>query len=154
MKPVKITPGVTQGGHFATTTRNTGLSQRATLEQTLSNLAAVWGADALERLTSGRGGVFYRARSGGVAIQCQSGSNVVLELSRYLLERAGKAQAAPVCNATDAPDPAVAAIQFALTTDEGLAFLRCWNEGNFDAIRREWPEAPPSVFAGADPYRP
>ena len=36
---------------------------------------------------------------------------------------------------------AVAAIQFALETDDGLAFLRCWNEGNFDTIRREWPEA-------------
>ena len=35
------------------------------------------------------------------------------------------------------PHAAVAAIQFALETDEGLAFLRCWNEGNFDAIRPE-----------------
>lgn len=49
---------------------------------------------------------------------------------------------------------AVAAIQFALNTDEGLAFLRCWNEGNFDAIRREWPEAPDAVFVGADPLHP
>jgi 3-polyprenyl-4-hydroxybenzoate decarboxylase len=46
---------------------------------------------------------------------------------------------------------AVAAIQFALETDDGLAFLRCWKEGNFDAIRREWPEAPVAVFVGADP---
>ncbi len=46
---------------------------------------------------------------------------------------------------------AVAAIQFALETDDGLTFLRCWNEGNFDAIRREWPEAPEAVFVGADP---
>lgn len=49
---------------------------------------------------------------------------------------------------------AVAAIQFALETDEGLAFLRCWNEGNFEAIRREWPEAPDAVFVGADPLHP
>ncbi len=49
---------------------------------------------------------------------------------------------------------AVAAIQFALETDDGLAFLRCWNEGNFEAIRREWPEAPVSVFVGADPLHP
>ncbi len=48
-------------------------------------------------------------------------------------------------------DAAVAAIQFALETDDGLAFLRCWNEGNFDAIRREWPETPVEVFVGADP---
>lgn len=37
---------------------------------------------------------------------------------------------------------------------DGLAFLRCWNEGNFDAIRREWPEAPEAVFVGADPLHP
>jgi len=49
---------------------------------------------------------------------------------------------------------AVAAIQYALETDDGLVFLRCWNEGNFDAIRREWPEAPEAVFVGADPLHP
>ena len=46
---------------------------------------------------------------------------------------------------------AVAAIQFALQCDSGIDFLRCWNEGEFDAIRREWPEAPVAVFIGADP---
>ncbi|MEB0222106.1 hypothetical protein [Pseudomonas sp. AB12(2023)] len=46
---------------------------------------------------------------------------------------------------------AVAAIQFALETEDGLQFLRCWNEGNFEAIRDEWPEAPEEVFIGADP---
>ncbi|WP_339118912.1 hypothetical protein [Halomonas sp. BMC6] len=51
-------------------------------------------------------------------------------------------------------DSAIAAIQFALETDEGLAFLRCWNEGDFDAIRDEWPEAPEEVFIGADPLHP
>src|SRR5690606_7677258 len=51
-------------------------------------------------------------------------------------------------------DPAVAAIQFALQTDEALPFLQCWNEGNFDTIRREWPEAPEEVFIGADPMHP
>ncbi|MDD0981332.1 Lar family restriction alleviation protein [Pseudomonas shahriarae] len=48
-------------------------------------------------------------------------------------------------------DAAVEAIQFALNNDEGLAFLRCWNEGDFQAIRDEWPEAPEEVFIGADP---
>lgn len=43
---------------------------------------------------------------------------------------------------------AVAAIQFALSTDEGIEFLRCWNQGDFDVIRREWPEAPEEVFIG------
>ena len=49
------------------------------------------------------------------------------------------------------PDPASAAIKFSLTTEEPMAFLRCWNEGNFAAIRDEWPEVPEAVFAGADP---
>jgi hypothetical protein len=53
------------------------------------------------------------------------------------------------------PNAAVAAIAFALRTEEGMDFLECWNEGNFEAIRREWPDAPEDVFIGADPlYRP
>ncbi|KAF1702871.1 hypothetical protein [Pseudoxanthomonas kaohsiungensis] len=39
-----------------------------------------------------------------------------------------------------------AAIAFALETDQGLDFLRCWNEGDYAAIRRDWPEAPAAVF--------
>ncbi len=45
----------------------------------------------------------------------------------------------------------VAAIEFALATDDGLTFLRLWQYGEFDAIRKEWPDAPISVFIGADP---
>jgi hypothetical protein len=53
-------------------------------------------------------------------------------------------------------DAAVAAIEFALRDDDGcgMDFLRCWNEGDFDAIRNEWPEAPEAVFIGADPLHP
>lgn len=50
-----------------------------------------------------------------------------------------------------AQNAAVAAIQFALETDEGMTFLRCWNQGDFDVIRREWPDAPKEVFIGTDP---
>jgi len=46
---------------------------------------------------------------------------------------------------------AVAAIQFALTDPEGMTFLRLWNEGEFDTLRREWPDAPSEVYVGADP---
>lgn len=46
---------------------------------------------------------------------------------------------------------AVAAIQFALDCEEGLAFLRCWNQGDFDTCRKEWPEAPAECYVGADP---
>lgn len=46
---------------------------------------------------------------------------------------------------------AVAAIQFALETEDGLTFLRLWNQGDFNTIRREWPEAQEAVYIGADP---
>src|SRR5690606_19340063 len=46
---------------------------------------------------------------------------------------------------------AAAAIQFALTDPEGMTFLRLWNEGEFDTLRREWPDAPSEVYVGADP---
>lgn len=50
---------------------------------------------------------------------------------------------------------AVAAIEFALQPDsDGLEFLRAWFHGNFEAIRKEWPEAPEAVFIGADPLHP
>lgn len=53
------------------------------------------------------------------------------------------------------PDPSTAAIAFALENTSSeydcLVFLRLWNEGEFDAIRKEWPEAPEKVFIGADP---
>jgi hypothetical protein len=45
---------------------------------------------------------------------------------------------------------AIAAIQFALSNPEGMEFLRLWNEGEFDILRRDWPEAPDSVYIGAD----
>lgn len=48
-------------------------------------------------------------------------------------------------------DPAAAAIGYALQTEEPLEFLRLWNEGNFEAIRREWPGAPDDIYIGADP---
>ena len=35
-------------------------------------------------------------------------------------------------------------------TEEPLEFLRCWNEGNFDALREEWPDAPKEIYY-ADP---
>ncbi|MBX9762845.1 MAG: hypothetical protein K2Y24_07435 [Pseudomonadaceae bacterium] len=48
-------------------------------------------------------------------------------------------------------DPASAAIAYALQAEEPLEFLRLWNEGSFDDIRREWPDVPDDVFIGADP---
>lgn len=34
--------------------------------------------------------------------------------------------------------------------EEPMEFLRCWNEGNFDALREEWPNAPIEIYY-ADP---
>ncbi|WP_433867012.1 hypothetical protein [Ralstonia wenshanensis] len=34
---------------------------------------------------------------------------------------------------------------------DGIEFLRCWNEGDFEACRKEWPEAPDACYIGADP---
>lgn len=49
------------------------------------------------------------------------------------------------------PNAAVAAITYALNNDDPISFLRCWNEGNFDALRNEWEDVPDEVFIGADP---
>lgn len=34
--------------------------------------------------------------------------------------------------------------------EEPMEFLRCWNNGDFDTLRREWPDAPPEIYY-ADP---
>ena len=47
-------------------------------------------------------------------------------------------------------DAATAAIEFALETECGLDFLRCWNEGDFESIKKEWPDAPDEVYIGSD----
>jgi hypothetical protein len=51
------------------------------------------------------------------------------------------------------PDAAVAAIGYVLDhpCESPMEFLRCWNEGNFEALRKEWPDVPVEVFIGADP---
>lgn len=46
---------------------------------------------------------------------------------------------------------AIAAIEFAIETDDGLEFLRAWMHGEFPEIRSDWPAAPEAVFIGADP---
>ena len=48
-------------------------------------------------------------------------------------------------------DPAVAAMDFALKTEDGLTFLRLWYTGCFPEIRKEWPDCPIECFIGADP---
>lgn len=47
--------------------------------------------------------------------------------------------------------PATAAIQFALRIDDVMRFLRLFDDGDVDAILRDWPDAPKTIFCGADP---
>ncbi|WP_017511133.1 MULTISPECIES: hypothetical protein [Cupriavidus] len=49
---------------------------------------------------------------------------------------------------------AIAAIAYAVKADEGLTFLRCWQHGDFDEIRADWPDAPEAVFIGAEAFSP
>lgn len=66
-----------------------------------------------------------------------------------------ESESCAVCKPSHATDAGVAAIHYALKLGvEGIDFLRCWNEGGFDAIRAEWPDAPESVYIGADPAHP
>lgn len=39
-----------------------------------------------------------------------------------------------------------ALVDFLLTADEPMAFLKAWREGDFDTCKREWPEAPMEVY--------
>ena len=52
---------------------------------------------------------------------------------------------------------AAAAIEYAtehLGTSEGMDFLSLWNHGEFDEIRQSWPDAPETIYVGADPLHP
>lgn len=51
----------------------------------------------------------------------------------------------------EAPYAAVAAIKFALDSDEGFDWLSWWNEGEFEKCRKNWPDAPDTCYIGADP---
>jgi hypothetical protein len=42
-----------------------------------------------------------------------------------------------------------AAIEFALTADNGLEFLRLWNQGEFNVCRDRWPQAPNTCYQRA-----
>jgi hypothetical protein len=76
-------------GHAAaTTTRNTHLSQRETLENSMCNLATALGVETIERF-HGQGGKFYKVWSNGIQIPYQRASNVILELSCEIAARAG-----------------------------------------------------------------
>lgn len=53
-------------------------------------------------------------------------------------------------------NPAVAAIEFALSIDSGDCkhSLNMWMHGDFPEIREAWPEAPEDIYIGADSLHP
>lgn len=64
---------------------------------------------------------------------------------------AEQAKPAPECG--DGTEASTAAIEFALTQGSGdiHGFLSAWLHGDFDVLRKEWPEAPEAIYIGADP---
>ena len=61
-----------------------------------------------------------------------------------------EASDAAFVNGVDATIAAVGVAVEARDERDGMLFLRYWDEGEFDVIRRNWPEAPETVFIGPD----
>lgn len=68
---------------FGTTTKNTSLSQRETLEEIIINLATLLGIKEIYKAENARGSFFYEVQAPGFSCY-QSASNTILELSRAL----------------------------------------------------------------------
>ncbi|GAB3669662.1 hypothetical protein GCM10028813_53530 [Ramlibacter alkalitolerans] len=71
---------------FFTTTKNTDLNQRDTLEEAVINLATLLGAEVVHKRQNTRGTFFYEVQGRGFP-SYQSASNTILELSRLLCAR-------------------------------------------------------------------
>ena len=70
-------------GYFVTTTKNTGTSQRETLEEIIVNLCDALGATTVYRRLNSRGSYFYEVQ-GMDSESYQSASNTLLELFRRI----------------------------------------------------------------------
>lgn len=77
----------TDKGSFGTDTSNTDLSQRATLEEIIVNLATHLGIAEIYKQESARGSYFYSVQSTSL-LGFQSASNTILQLSRKLAHSA------------------------------------------------------------------
>jgi len=78
-------------GWFSTTTKNTGLSQRETLEEVIANLASALGIETIHKQIGSRGNYFYEVQSVDFK-GFQSASNTILELSRVVALKAKEVQ--------------------------------------------------------------
>ena len=81
----RIVQATSGGRSFSTTTKNTGISQRETLEAIILNLAAYLGIEEVFKITSARGADFYAPNTSGSPTY-QSATNTILELSRMVKE--------------------------------------------------------------------
>ena len=84
-----INAPATSRGFFISTTKNTCISQRDTLEEIIVNLASALGVEVIHKRLGARGAYFYEVQTSGFS-GFQSASNTILELSRRLA-RDGKA---------------------------------------------------------------
>lgn len=71
---------------FGTTTKNTSLSQRETLEEIIINLSSLLGAKEIYKTKNVRRSFFYEIQAPGFSCY-QSASNTILELSRVLVSK-------------------------------------------------------------------
>lgn len=82
----RIVSATPNGQTFSTSTKNTGMSQRETLEAIMLNLADHLGIDEILKKTSARGSDFYCPNTDGAALY-QSATNTILEMSQMVLKR-------------------------------------------------------------------
>ena len=82
-----ITAPLPQSGHYSATIKNTGLSQRETLEETMINLASALGVKEIHKALTARYSYIYEVQHSGFG-SFQSASNTILELSRAVVSKA------------------------------------------------------------------
>ncbi|MFU6944659.1 hypothetical protein ACM76E_30715, partial [Pseudomonas aeruginosa] len=75
-----------QDGFYVGTTKNTGLSQRESLEEIMINLATALGVNEIHKALTARDSYIYEPQKKGLYFSYQSATNTILDLSRKVLE--------------------------------------------------------------------
>jgi hypothetical protein len=120
----------------------------------ISAIAALLDLDAKGALVPHGVGGHARTMLEAAAVRLGSKQHTVAATVDTCMAKKAMDEALEMLSAEAQTNPAVAAIQYAIDAghgDDGLQFLECWNEGNFEACRREWPDAPDDCYIGADP---
>lgn len=82
----QIVHATSDGRSFSTSTKNTNMSQRETLEEIMLNLADHLGIEEVFKKTSARGSHFYCPNRSRAALY-QSATNTILEMSQLIRKR-------------------------------------------------------------------